>query len=524
MTQAAEHAVDQALIDQKLRYDMGRDMAFFGKMMFPRELSKPVPDFHELIYRLYLDPCQYKCVIAPRHHAKSTTSTFVNPMHALSYKDPDEPLFILIISEAQHQSARFVGNIRNTLRFNGVYRYYFGDMLVGKGTKDTETELILNNNTCILALGTGQRVRGLQYMGSRPNRIICDDFESEHNTNTLEARVANKRWLSAAVENTLAENGQMLVTGTIVHPDAYLVDVQNDPAWKVLKFDAEVDALGRSGRGISLWPTVWPWEKLMAKKASLEARGQGYLYWQEFRNTPSDPSEQGFKEQNMCFWSGSIDLDDSGRAWISITWLKEDGESRRFDPPLRKPVNTYLGVDLNSKDHGDYGVILPMALDADENYYFDDYERGRMDTDVVIEHLFDFYKRYHPELVVIETVGYQEQMKRSFIQRCEARGVYIPVKGVDSKKKKSLRHNEMVPDHKKHRIWIKTSHTIAEAEMKGHPKPPSDDWLDAAWNTRQYATKPDVVTPKQLGASMARDARTRRLAESQRRQMNFKLL
>ena len=503
---------------------MAGDMGFFGKMMFPRVFKFPIPEFHEEMYRLYIDrSVAMKAVIAPRHHAKSTCGAFVLPMHRISYNERGNPLFIIILSESEQQSKAFLGNIRQALRFNEVYRHYFGDLLAGKGIKDTEGEIITNNQVCILARGTGQKIRGLQFMNERPGLIVADDFESEFNTNTLEARVANKKWMSAAVENSLADDGEMVFNGTIVHPDAYLCDIRNDPAFKVLFYDAEIDMNGNQGEGISLWPEKWPWKRLMAKKASLDARGVGFQYWQEYRNEPMDPADRAFKTENMCYWDGYFELDDEGTPWVIITWKKERGESQRFDPPLRVPVNTYLGVDLNAKDYGDYGVILPMGIDADGNNYFDDYIRKRMDSDLVIEHMFDFYRRYHTEMIVIETTGYQEQLKRSFLKMQEMRGVYIPVKGVDSKTKKSLRHNEMVPDHKLHKIWIKSSHTIAEAEMKGHPKPPSDDWLDAAWNCRQFATEPSVLTPKAQVASTRR-RRIKTLTKLQRVQRNFKLL
>jgi hypothetical protein len=467
-------------------------MGLFGKMVFPRVYYKPIPDFHELMYRLLVDRTVYqKGIIAPRDHAKSTVTTFNFPMHRIAYNPRGNPLFIIIISEAQHQSIKFLNNIRSALKWDPVFHHYFGNLMVGENVKDTETEIITNNNCCILALGTGQRVRGLQYMNCRPHIVICDDFESEHNTLTLEARMKNKTWIAAAVENTLAEDGEFLVAGTIVHPDAYLIDIQNDPSWKTLHFDAEVNVHGEQGEGVSLWPERWPWERLMGKKESLISRGLGHLYYQEFRNMPSSPDELSFKTEDFCYWDGWIEKAENGQPYIHITWLNANGESERYDPPLVKPVETFAGVDLNSADHGDWGVILPLGCDEQENTYVDDYVRRRMDSHLVIEELFKMNRKFHFRLVVIETVAYQEQLKREFVRLQNMRDEYIPVKGEKGHTRKSRHHEEMIPAHRQHKIWIKKHHTELESEQRGYPKPPNDDCLDALWMARKYAAPPD---------------------------------
>ena len=229
----------------------------------------------------------------------------------------------------------------------------------------------------------------------------------------------------------------------------------------------------------------------MAKKASLISRGLGHLYHQEFRNRPSDPEELSFKDEDFCYWDGEIKLDESGQPWVHITWMYANGDGERFEHPLVKPVNTYCGVDLNAKDHGDFGWLQPIGIDPDENVFCEDYIRRRMDSHYVIEELFKLDLLYNFELVTIETVAYQEQLKREFLRLQNVRGTYIPVRGEPKRAKKSLCHEELIPIHRRHKLWIKKHHTVLENEMRGYPKPPTDDGLDGLWLAYRWADVPE---------------------------------
>ena len=127
----------------------------------------------------------------------------------------------------------------------------------------------------MIAKGTAQRLRGKKQLSTRYTGIILDDFESELNTKTPEARLQIKNWVTAAVYPAIDfdKGGFLWCNGTIVHYDAFLNGlVKNYQAatkngeeysWDITTFKAILDD------GTPLWPSRWPLKKLEERKQFL---------------------------------------------------------------------------------------------------------------------------------------------------------------------------------------------------------------------------------------------------------------
>ena len=152
-------------------------MALFGRTCFPTALHKEIPPFHKDVYTYLADDSKRRVAIAaPRGTAKSTTTTLVYPLWRAAFKKSDEDLFIVIISESQAQSINFLSRIKYHLDNSKMFHELFGNMGSATATRWTHTDIILANHTRIVAVGTGQRVRGFLQGDTRPNLIIVDDF------------------------------------------------------------------------------------------------------------------------------------------------------------------------------------------------------------------------------------------------------------------------------------------------------------------------------------------------------------
>ena len=185
-----------------------KNMALFGRHCFPTALRKEIPPFHHDIYRALKNNDKRRVAIAaPRGTAKSTTTSLIYPLWKAAFKRSDEDLFIVIISESQTQSINFLSRIKYHLSMSDGFRALFGDMGPMTAKRWTNNDIILANGTRIVAVGTGQRVRGFIEGDTRPNLIIVDDFESELNAFTPEARAKNKKWMTEAVIPSLSDDG-----------------------------------------------------------------------------------------------------------------------------------------------------------------------------------------------------------------------------------------------------------------------------------------------------------------------------
>ena len=90
-----------------------RDMGWFGKYCFPKALAKDTPSFHRDIYK-YLkdDEARRVLIAAPRGTAKSTVCSLIFPLYKIAHKQPDDDLFMVIVSESQAQSINFLSRLQ----------------------------------------------------------------------------------------------------------------------------------------------------------------------------------------------------------------------------------------------------------------------------------------------------------------------------------------------------------------------------------------------------------------------------
>ena len=210
-------------------------MALFGRYCFPTALRKQTPPFHHEVYSsLSNDDNRRVMIAAPRGTAKSTVTTLIYPLWRTAFKSSTDDLFVVIISESQAQSINFLSRIKYHLTHSDKFRSVFGDLGPTTAQKWTATDIILANGTRIVAVGTGQRVRGFLEGDTRPNLIIVDDFESELNAYTPEARAKNRKWMTEAVIPSLSDEGKVCMIGTVISEDCFLYWAKESPAWNVL--------------------------------------------------------------------------------------------------------------------------------------------------------------------------------------------------------------------------------------------------------------------------------------------------
>ena len=195
-----------------------RDMLLFGRVCFPSAFKKETPPFHQALTVDLCDDSEKRLLIAaPRGTSKSTLVSFLYVMWRVAFKGPDEDLYIIILSEAKDQSVRFLNRIKYHLTESKVFRNTFGDLTEATSETWREDKIVLGNGTNISCLGTGGKIRGAIEKDTRPSLIIADDFESEKNSLTKEAREKNRRWITDAVIPSLADDGKIVIIGTVIH-------------------------------------------------------------------------------------------------------------------------------------------------------------------------------------------------------------------------------------------------------------------------------------------------------------------
>ena len=453
---------------QKLR----KNMALFGRHCFPTALQKQTPPFHHEVYSSLADDATKRVMIAaPRGTAKSTVTTLIYPLWRTAFKRTDEDLFIVIISESQAQSINFLSRIKYHLQHSDKFKKTFGDMGPNTATRWTHTDVILANGTRIIAVGTGQRVRGFIEGDTRPNLIIVDDFESELNAFTQEARAKNRKWMTEAVIPSLSDDGKICMIGTVISEDCFLYWANTSPSWKVLWYSIWDDDEN------SIWPERFPRERILQIKSEFESVGNANGFYQEYMNIAQSPDSAPFKPDWIKLHHYDYEI-LNGQGCLT----REVGDEKKIIP-----VEVYCGVDPASSlsATADYFVVATIGIDNDNNKYIIDIYRHRVSPAEQPQILIDKYKKYKPRRMKIETTGYQEALRATVRDLMNKEGIYIPglEKGVKPRTRKSERLLSLVPMFAKKQFYFRPDDLAAQKEFLSYPKGKHDDVMDAIWTS-----------------------------------------
>jgi len=478
----------------------------FARTFMPKVVYARTPLMHEMINTLLeTKPCPRLGIVAPRGHAKSSKSSVIFPLFealkiSLMHGSMDQ--LYIIVSESQAQSIRFVDTIAKNIEKNKRIRYYFGDLI---GKKWTQEEILLANGVRIMAKGTGQKIRGSVSGGeaiTRPNIIVLDDFESEANSGTKEMIQKNKEWISGAVEPSLADDGILVAIGTIIDMSAYLVDIQEDPAWKTLFFQALMNE-ELTGRGrLPVWPERFSYEKLMALKASYERRMLGHVWWREYMNMPIDMDNASFRAKWIKKADIGFRLDQSVQPMVQVNgkgdWI---------------PVNITFGADfaISEDKKADFTVFFVLGQDADGQFYCIDYKRIKTgNTTYMVDLLIELILQYCPMVANLETVQFQQAVANQLYRAMEERGVYCGITETNPRTSKDARILSLQAPFARGKMLIQEWMTDLESELLMYPKSKHDDLLDGLYLAHSVSSPCDGTSLAATAGDGLREPERRR--------------
>lgn len=446
------------------------NIGLFGKICFPTALNKQTPAFHREIYRTIRNTENRRVLIAaPRSTAKSTVCSLILPLWRAAFKPAEEDLFIVIVSESQSQSINFLSRIKYHLDSSRNFKELFGDLGHTTAQRWTNNDIVLANGTRIVAVGTGQRVRGFIEGDTRPNLVIVDDFESELNAYTPEARVKNRKWMTEAVIPSLSDEGQLVMIGTVISEDCFINWAKGSSAWEVLWYTIWDE------NETSIWEERFPRERILRIKDEYASIGNLNGFYQEYMNIAQAPETAPFKPEYVQVHHYNFKRIDGQTCLV-----KETGDGEEI-----KPVDVYAGVDPASSLNlrADYFVIAVVAVDFDNIKYLVDIVRGRFNPADQPDKIIEVFKKYSPRKMKIETVAYQEALRSAVKKQMLEQNIYIPglETGVKPRTRKSERLLSLVPMMAKGEFYFRPQDISAQQEFLSYPKGKHDDIMDAIW-------------------------------------------
>lgn len=369
---------------------------FAGVFISPTyDNAKPTPEFHRESWRLYCSQASHCTIVAPRGHSKSTALTLDWALAALLFRiDP----YMVIVSATEDLAKDHLAEIAKALRENDELISHFS--VAGLPT-DAKTEIVCRFNDGyefrILAKGSGQKMRGLKWRGRRPGIILGDDLEEDEQVENKDRRKKFRNWFNRALLPCGRQGALVRVHGTILHEDSLLARLQKSSGWQKLFFKAHESFDDFSNL---LWPEQFSEADLQAKQQRLIADGDAAGYSQEYLNDPLDNSDAYL----LADWFIPMSADDRG---------------------VNKLVCCAADFAISKADTANRTSLSAGGMDSRNLLHFVGSAVGRWDSLEICDELFDFAKRWNPDVFWVEDGQIWKAIWPVLKREMQRRGRYI---------------------------------------------------------------------------------------------------
>lgn len=468
------------------------------------------PDFHVKLSRI-LDSVSNKnrtariAWAASRGHAKSAYLSNAFPVHEIVFR---KRKMILIISETNAGSKKFIKWVANQLKYNLKLRDDFGVLLHEQKTrneKDSEEAFLTTTGIKMEATSLGTQIRGFRNGSQRPDLIILDDLESRDSNNTAELRQKAKDWLNQDLMPAYDPTQTAVIfMGTLVHHDSLLNYVLNErrdfiknkfPAivsmpermdlWAEFEriyreYDPTEEELAEMEtadeekptpnaraaleyfeenreemeKGVEvLWPSRFPITQLMLEKVNYGTKA----FNTEFMNNPIDEESQLFKPETFCYY-----------------------ENIEFTP---KKYDLYMGVDFAmGKERGDYSAVVTVAKHKSTGkIYVVDAWGDRVHPDVFLRVILNKVKIYQPSRIAAESQMAQEFFIDTLKRELQLEGypAHSRVTKIQQRSRKELRIEALLQLIENGTLVFNRNHTLLLEQFERYGSRWHDDLPDA---------------------------------------------
>lgn len=416
-----------------LAYELGRIsfeffcIYFLQDTFLPKETNAaaPIAQVHHDIWNDIEDsiigdgPSQIGRIL-PRGTGKSAFGTYAAACwcHAYAIKK-----YTLICSDIGSTAEKFIKDIKNTFLENKYIEKSFGKLLDDRDKRFVcnSTQLEFTNKTFIEAISSSSPMRGRKYGNCRPDLILLDDYQSEDDVRTEEAR--EKKWkrfsddVKYAVQKAVKRAGKiikkgttLIALGTLQHKECFYSRLLKQPTWKFKKEKGvlidDIDDYFESG----LWKQFKDILFNFKDENHLENAKEFYwqhekemqfpLLWKEFWDC-LDMALSYYENPSSFKQEVQGDVDSIGEKWFKTiaTETREEIETHNF-------IKTMLLVDPAStaKTKSDYSAYL-VGSEADNNLKYARKAElakinARTDFDKYVDHMIELLKEY-PEITHI---------------------------------------------------------------------------------------------------------------------------
>lgn len=255
--------------------------------------------------RIDMERAKFTSIVMPRGFSKTTLVGLACILYKILYQ---EHKFIVYVSETARAADLQLGNVKYELATNPLIQLCFGNI---KPARDSELKWTANffqtmTGIVVASRGRGAQIRGLNVNGQRPDIILVDDVEDKESVKTVEQREKTREWFFGDLMPALPAmdpEATIMCLGTVLHNEALLMVLENDPEWTSLRFGAT------DRDGAPLWEDNMPLAALERKKQSYALAGLLHAYYMEYESTLRAAESSKFSGPFLVKpeWRGELD-------------------------------------------------------------------------------------------------------------------------------------------------------------------------------------------------------------------------
>lgn len=397
---------------------------FMQDIYLPKEdnAAAPLAEVHEELWKDIQDsiigngPEQLGRVLS-RGTGKSAFGTLGPTCWSVAYK---HKTYVLICSDIGSTAEKFIKDIKDNMIENPYMESAFDKLLDDKNRNFicNATQLEFMNHTFVEAISSTSPMRGRKYKNVRPDLIILDDYQSEDDVRTEEAR--EKKWkrysddVKFAKQRPVKRDGKIVKKGTVLmawgtqqHKECFYSRLLKSSTWKFKKYRGvdidNVDEYFNSGSWLEFKSIL----NDFSNPAHLEDAKEFYYQhekdmqfgklWPEFWDC-LDLALDYYENPNSFKQEVQGDVDAIGEKWFKSqhTETKEVIETHNF-------IKTMLVVDPASGGgrKNDYSAYM-IGSTADNGYKY--CRKGelakinaRQNFDKYVDHMIELLLEY-PEV------------------------------------------------------------------------------------------------------------------------------
>lgn len=456
--------LDQAI---RLKREQGsKSILGFAELFVPHYLGYKTSKAHREIYNklqvITTERGKNIAVAGPRRFGKSTLVALVYILYCICY---GKEKFIVIISHTASQAIQILANVKKELMENKELRMAFPEVckagVASRLAHWQKDSIVTGNKIRVLALGSGQKIRGRREGADRPTLVIADDLENAQNTFSSESRDKMKELFESSILMAGSEKTNYIFLGNLYHPHCLLseyISEQKRNQWIQFRYAAIEEMpvrmdlwgiwstiyngkqdfegiLGVEGAlkyylanklemdkgAVLLWPERYNLYELMVMREQNE-----YSFLSEMQNMPLDPRQIIFNIDEFHYW------DENGRSLDDL--LMSLGNDAEFygacDPSLGE-----------SATKGDFSsiIILAKAKGVNKTLYVIVADIKRRPVDEIVDDILAYATKYPFVKFGIEANNFQKVVLGLVEKRAQELNIRIRLEAITSRGDKTAR-------------------------------------------------------------------------------------